>query len=680
MGNDPDRLKRALDAALSVSEIASQSVALPAALNQVVRTSIELFGAEQSSIMLVDDAGKELVLVASAGLPDTVAAGYRMPLGEGVAGRVMATGRPLLLGRVDEAAFINFVPKERPIASSLVAPLRIHGRSIGVLNLGISQGSRPFTEDDRRLAQMFADQVASLIHRTRLHEQAERRSSDLTALIEASRRLLGAIELESLLHGILDGATRLAGVKDGVACLFDNDTGGLKGGVFRGLDKPLIRALTEQTETRQLIDTADIGLVKIEAHDFVALGLRSSQGTKGLLVVPGGDELVRDRGHLLRAFGQQCSSALGAAELYSIVERKESELGSIIQSVPNPIVLVDEHKRIVSLNPSAEQVFGISDMFNQGAPVKGSFTHPEVEAFLLGDGDATGEIQIGVPPQTFKIRATDVRVPGAPMGRVLVMDDITREREMAQTQHDFVGMIGHELRTPLTLVKGFSKMLLQRSASMSPEDTREGLATIDSKANELERLIEDLLYVSGIESREASLRIEEVELRELMEGVVMELLANHNDREVKLDLPGRVLWPCDQTKVALVIRHLVDNALKYSEAPHPVVISTTETDDELQIDVVDQGLGIVSSDIPNIFEMFRQLDGSSTREHGGTGVGLYLCSRLVKAQEGRIWVDSTWGKGSTFSFALPRRRATDVTSLKGSNARPDESSSESAAI
>ena len=673
LGNDPARLKRALDATLSVSEIASSSVALPAAMQQVVRTAIELLDAEQSSLMLLDQRGKDLVLVASAGLPTSVGHGHRMPVGEGVAGRVMATGRSLLLGDIDKDAFINFVPKDRPISSSVVAPLRVHGRSIGVLSLGISKGSRPFTEEDRRLVQMFADQAAGLIHRTRLHEQAEQRSSDLTALIDANKRLLGTIELETLLQGILDGAKRLVGVPDGLACLFDNETGSLKGGVFRGLEKPLIRSLTEQIETRRLIDTADIGLVDIESMTFVALGLRSSQGTKGLLVIPGGSDLLQERGHLLTAFGAQCSSALGAAELYSMVERKETELGSIIKSVPNPIVLVDAARKIVSINPPAEALFGVSEMFAEGVPVQGTLENEEIEAYLVGEADMIGEVQIGVPAQTFKIRATDVRVPGAPMGRLLVMDDITRDREMAQTQHDFVAMIGHELRTPLTLVKGFSKMLLRRGDSMGPEDTFEALSTIDAKASELERLIEDLLYVSGVESREGKLRIEELDVREVVETTVMELLVEHADREVSLDLPATLDWSCDRTKLTLILRHLVDNACKYSDAPETIVVRATETEDELQIDVVDRGLGIVSSDIPHIFELFRQIDGSATREHGGTGVGLYLCSRLVKAQEGRIWVDSTWGKGSTFSFALPRRRLTNnVTSLKGPRALLEE--------
>jgi signal transduction histidine kinase len=235
------------------------------------------------------------------------------------------------------------------------------------------------------------------------------------------------------------------------------------------------------------------------------------------------------------------------------------------------------------------------------------------------------------------------------------MDDVTLERERVQTQRDFVAMIGHELRTPLTIIKGFAKTLMKRVPNASVEEAHDALSTIDAKAAQLERLIEDLLYVSKIEAREASLRIEAVDVAELVRDVAGDVLEQHPDREVSLDLPVDLKWQCDETKVSLVLRHLVENALKYSEKPEAVTIRAADEGENLRIDVIDKGQGIVSSDIPHIFERFRQVDGSSTRAHGGTGVGLYLCAQLVRVHGGRIWVDSTWGKGSTFSFSLSRR-------------------------
>jgi two-component system, OmpR family, phosphate regulon sensor histidine kinase PhoR len=655
----PHKTRLALEAALRVSEIASSGAPLPEAVQGMVGAAIELLQAEQGSIMLLEEDGQTLTLVASYGLPSEVPVGEAIKVGESVAGRVLATGKPLLLGAIDEDAFVNFVPKSREISSSIVVPLRVQGRGIGVLNLAVHEAPTAFGEEDLRVAQMFADQAAGVLYRARLHEQAEHRSSDLMALVESSRGLLGSLEVDTLLQSALDGATRLGGSNEGFACLFDAESGAIESGVFRGYAKGKIRSLLDLTEVREAIARTDVAMLDhAELGQLVAVGIRTTQGTTGVMVVQAERELVEERRHLFRAFSQQAGTAIGAAELHRDVQQKEIELASIIQGVPNPIVLVDARGRLVAINPATEQLFGISAMFAEGASAVGTIGHPEVERLLTSDGELQGEVIAGNPPRTYKVRVTDVHVPRAPYGRVLIMDDVTTEREIVQTQRDFVAMIGHELRTPLTIIKGFSKTLLRRIETLKPEDAGEALKAIDVRAEQLERLIEDLLYVSRIETREAQLRIEEVDIRALAQSVGEEIIDEFPDRELAVDIPRELVWPCDETKIRLVLRHLFDNALKYSSGPQPVVVRASQDEDELRVDVIDKGVGMVSTDIPYIFERFRQLDASSTREHGGTGVGLYLCAQLVRVHSGRIWVDSIWGKGSTFSFSLPRRAVT----------------------
>lgn len=652
--HSPDKWRQALESALKVNDIASSASPLHESVQSMLGVALELLGAEQGSIMLLEDGGNSLALVASRGLPLDVPLGHRTSVGEGVAGRVLATGKPLRLGDVDSDAFVNFVPKSRPISSSLVIPMRIQGRGIGVLNLALTSSSI-FTDEDLRVAQLFADQAAGIINRARLHERAEQRSSDLMALVESSKGLLGALDVDSLLRHILDGGTRLAGAKDGFACLFDPETGAIDRGVFRGMSKTVIRDIVAHEDVQRAIDSIDVANIDLPDGSITAVGLRTARGTRGLFVMRADRGLVEDRGDLLRAYAQQCASAVGAAELYSVIERKESELASIIQAVPNPIVLVDARALIVAINPAAEQLFQVSAMFSAGANVVGGLGHDDVEMLLTAEGEMQSEVVAGNPPLVYKVRVTDVRVPGAPMGRVLIMDDVTSEREIAQTHRDFVAMIGHELRTPLTIIKGFARTLLKRVETASPEDQREALSTIDTKAAHLERLIEDLLYISKIESREATLRVEPVDVATLINAVSADTIQDFPEREIILDVADKLSWACDETKVGLVLRHLIENALKYSENPTPVTVRASREEDELRVDIIDQGLGLVSSDIPHIFERFHQVDSSSTREQGGTGVGLYLCSQLVKVHGGRIWVDSTWGKGSTFSFSLPSR-------------------------
>jgi two-component system phosphate regulon sensor histidine kinase PhoR len=653
------RRDEAMEAVLRVSEIASSERPLQTAVADMLVVAVELLEAERGSIMLLEDGGRHLVLVASSGLSSEVPLGHRLAVGESVAGRVLATGKPLLLDNVDEDAFVNFVPKSRPIASSVVVPLRAQGRAIGVLNLAISQPPSSFTQEDLRVAQVFADQAGGLIHRARLHERAERRSSDLLALGESSRALVGTLELDALLQHVLDGGARLLAARDGFVCLFEPDRGSITAGVFRGVEKPTIRRVVADPGVKEAVLSRSVTAVALaDGRELVAIGLRTTRGTNGLLAVGTHGDIEDDRKELLRAFAQQCATALGAAEIYAMVQRKESELSAIIASVANPIVLVDSRGTIVDLNPAAEELFGVAAAFSAGMSAADALRHVEIETLLQGKGLLQSEISIGTPPRTYRVRVTDVAIPNSSTGRVLILEDITAEREIAQKQRDFVAMIGHELRTPLTIIKGFARTALKTIDSASRDQRTEILGTIDAKADQLERLIQDLLYVSKIESREATLRVEDIDMGALAEAVIEDTLQQYPVREVELDLSPGLCWPCDETKVGLVLRHLIDNALKFSAAPYPVVVHAFVASDELRIDVADRGKGLLSSDIPHIFERFRQLDSSSTREQGGTGVGLYLCAQLMRIQGGRIWVDSAWGKGSTFSVAIPRRATT----------------------
>lgn len=664
---------------MRVGEIASSPAPLPEAIRAVVGAAVDLLGADQGSVMLLDGSGADLVLVASHGLPPGVPPGTRVAVGDGVAGRVLATNRPLCLGRVDGDSFVNFVPKQHPIHSSVVVPLRFGGRARGVLSVAVGRSRKAYADDDVRVAQMFADQAAGLILRargdfasgepggevaalleltgpgTRPGPPAPAPASPLAAVAAVGRELAAAADLDTLLQRVLDGATRLGGRRDGFVCLFDEATGALTKGAFRGIDKASIRSLVADEAVRRALAAPDSFRVERDRAAYAGVAWRTRIGTKGLVVTAID---ARSQGWVddaLRILGHQCAAAVGAAELDGALEAKEWQLSSIINGVPTPLVLVDDRGRIAALNAAAETLFGVSAVFSVGTDIAGSLDHPEIERLLTATGDIQVEVSAGTPPRVHKARVADVRVPGVPLGRVLVMDDVSAERALIQMQRDFVSVVGHELRTPLTVIKGFTKTLLRKLPDASPAYAADALRTIEARTDYLERLIEDVLYLSRIEAREATLRMAEVDVVDLVEGVTAELLNGHRGREIVLDTPAQLVWVCDETKVALIVRHLVENALKYSEAPEPVVVRAELEDDHLRIDVKDRGIGIVSTDVPLIFERFRQLDGTSTRRHGGTGVGLYLCDRLVRVHGGRLWVDSTWGKGSTFSLVLPRR-------------------------
>jgi signal transduction histidine kinase len=236
-----------------------------------------------------------------------------------------------------------------------------------------------------------------------------------------------------------------------------------------------------------------------------------------------------------------------------------------------------------------------------------------------------------------------------------VLDDITKERETDQVKSDFVAVIGHELRTPLTVMKGYLRTLVNRGDSIDSHVRELALKAVESNADRLQRLIEDVLFVSAIESGRSTLHLEDIDIGTLVDGVAGE--------RVKVKRARKPLTVAlDTAKVQQVLHHLVDNALKYSDGE--VTVEVKDAGDDIEIAVVDHGPGIFSGDVPRLFERFLQLDGASTRAHGGTGIGLYVCRRLVEAHGGRIWCESRLGVGSRFAFTVPRWREVEVAEIE----------------
>jgi signal transduction histidine kinase len=207
---------------------------------------------------------------------------------------------------------------------------------------------------------------------------------------------------------------------------------------------------------------------------------------------------------------------------------------------------------------------------------------------------------------------------------------------------------------------------VHRGETLDPHVRELALKAVESNADRLQRLIEDVLFVSAVETGRTNLHMEDVDLGVLVDAVVQE--------RVRVKRPRKDLTlSLDTAKVRQVVHHLVDNALKYSDGE--VVVEIQDHGDEVEVAVVDKGPGIFSGDVPRLFERFFQLDGASTRAHGGTGIGLYVSRRLVEAHGGKIWCESRLGVGSRFAFTLPRWHEVETTEIT-----IDEVSNEDTAI
>jgi PAS domain S-box-containing protein len=395
--------------------------------------------------------------------------------------------------------------------------------------------------------------------------------------------------------------------------------------------------------------------------ELSALHRRGDEFPVELLVWP----IQSSAGYQFNAFIRDITERRQAEEA---LRESETRLRAILTSIADGVVATDPDGRIVSINPAMERLGGWSHLEVRG--------HPQAEVFPLLDAN-------GRPISTEKrflleaIRSRAVvashgfdvtllardgrRVPvsvtaapildstGALLGGVKVVRDVSHEREVDQIKSSLVSTVSHELRTPLTMIRGFAELLLARD--LPQEKGREALEQINTAAERLSRLIDDLLSVARIDSGSHAVRVEPIEVVE----VVHDALAGVPfAQQVELDIdPGIPPVVADRDMCVQILTNLVSNAVKYSPQMAPVSLRARCEDDTVEVSVQDRGIGMTGQEMEQLFQKFYRVDRPEVRAVGGTGLGLYITKNLVELQGGRIWVESDPQHGSSFTFSLP---------------------------
>lgn len=528
--------------------------------------------------------------------------------------------------------------------TTAAAPLRAGSSMVGALVV-----TGPPERLDTAMLAIFAAAAAAVVKR---HAAAvpEALPELLASLAVVGRDL----DTPAMAARILDAAHDLFGADSSLIALWGD--GPVRVAQFRGIDPdrmaraskaPSFRALVTGDDVR--VDGPDNPVVEcLTALDHVAVGLPLATGGRllGRLLLllpapPGPAGLA-----VLERFAGHVAMCLLAACLQRAVADQEHRLASVAHSVGQPVVMVDDRGRLVEVNGAAAHALDLAGGFERGQPVAGRLGHAVLEELLTSGHEASAEVVVG-SGEAHVYRATVRRVRGADgrvTGRVLVLDDVTVARQTDALKADFVAVIGHELRTPITVMKGYLKTLVRRGDSLTPQRRAQALAAVDTNVTRLERLIEDLLFVSAIEERSTQLDLRPFDLRDLVRA--------QEGGRVAVDVPdSSVEVEGDDHRLQQVVRHLLDNALQHSTGE--VVVRLVDHDGTAEVSVEDTGPGIFSGDVAHLFSRFRQLDSSSTRAHGGLGIGLYICRRIVEAMGGRIRCESRLGVGTRFIFSLP---------------------------
>jgi len=233
---------------------------------------------------------------------------------------------------------------------------------------------------------------------------------------------------------------------------------------------------------------------------------------------------------------------------------------------------------------------------------------------------------------------------------------LERVSELSQLKANFISNISHELRTPLTHIKGYVELLVTGSLGSVTEEQKHALQVSQQSAGRLENLIEDLIMVSLATRGELSVKLDNMDIRRIANLAVKSYTSKALDREINLYAVIDENVPfvqADSQKIGWALSHLIDNGIKFTSSGGSVVVSVKREGENLVIvSVTDTGIGIPPHRLNEVFETFHQLDGSSTRHHGGTGLGLSLVRQIIEAHGSMIDVQSAEGHGTTFKFPL----------------------------
>lgn len=279
------------------------------------------------------------------------------------------------------------------------------------------------------------------------------------------------------------------------------------------------------------------------------------------------------------------------------------------------------------------------------------------EKYRTGKQRAPAEIALDEPKRTLRIfKSPMFDNQSRFMGHVIVLQDITKDKELERMKSDFVSNVSHELRTPLTSIKSFSELILDDLDTMDGEIQKRFLGIIRDEAERLTRLISDLLDLQKIQADRMKWRMETIDLPQLIENSVGTFSGLAKMKKIQLSFECRDGVPRilgDRDRLQQVLVNLISNAIRFSSENGQIRIEAARVPEGVLVFVADKGIGIPADKRERIFERFYQVDSSMTKGRGGTGLGLAISKEIIEHHGGRIWVESKAGEGSKFSFVIP---------------------------
>jgi len=515
-------------------------------------------------------------------------------------------------------------------------------------------------------------------------------------MVEIAKTSLEQIDIEATLRLILKNAIQALGGSSGVVATWSEAEHRFVVSASYGLDpkslaqlNPILdEAVPDLAGSREstnllselcpdvALPTSDRG---VKQNPIIALPLQVGGKWLGLIYILrplNSSAFLGTDQPVLAAFAEQAAIALQNAKLAHLVAEEKRRIESVLEHTADGIMSVDSQRRLISFNLTMEKLTGYSREEVLG---KECFRILRLRSYkgenlcllqcpiLTNSGKGNSTLEQQGLMRTKDDRLIDVtmvysitRSPeGKAINAVVNVRDISQVRQLENLRETFLSMLGHELQTPLSIIKGYASTLARTDSDWNKETLRQGLRIIEEESDRLSRVVNKLLLASRISTGASPLRKEPIELPGLATKVVRRLQVMtdiHNfEFQFEPDFPS-VLADPDLIEEALA--NLIENAIKYSPKGGRITISGKRADNQVEVTVSDEGIGIPAAELPHIFERFHRTNDGLAHTIKGVGLGLYICKSIVEAHGGTIEVSTKVGKGSQFTIRLPLGQGT----------------------
>ncbi len=672
-------------------------------LQEVVDLTKENFGLYHAHIYLIDDGGETLKLAAGAGEAgqQMVAEGWSIPADSetSLVARAYRNREGVIANNVREAPdFLPnlYLPDTR---AEMAVPMLAGERVLGVLDVQSEQIGR-FTQQDVNIKTTLAEQVATALDNARLFAEQRR----LTAILNNSRDYIALANPQGEIIYLNPGGAKMVGYNDPREILGMNITDShTPEDTARVLKEGVPIAMTEGTwRSENRLKHRDGHLIPVDQTIFVIRDDEGEVQTLATIMIDiteqkEAERQLRQRAAELQTVAEVSTSAATVLEPQELLQEVVDLTREDFNLYHAHIYLIDEAGEFLKLAAGAGEAG--QQMVAEGWSIAAnSETSLVARAYRNREGVIVNDVreapdflpnphlpgtraEMAVPmiagdrvlgvldiqsAEVGRFTPQDVNIQTTLAGQVATALDnarlfqeaqqvADRLREVDRMKSEFLANMSHELRTPLNSILGYTQLLLLDLEDTLPQESLEDMQSIHLNGQHLLSMINDILDLAKIEAGRLNLNFEELEIGMLLESVQASNsgLFLEKPLELVIDMEENVpvIW-ADSVRMTQVLNNLVANAVKFTDEGQ-ITIRAYQQDDGVKIEVEDEGIGIGEEDMDKLFERFRQIDGSYTRQAEGTGLGLPITRHLVEMHGGAITVESEVGSGSTFTIHLP---------------------------